>query len=163
MKVSAQEGREAQARVLAVVDHLATIRLAELHCKAHKPVEGDSLTLLTYLNVRGQLNGTELATASAYRVCAVDDDSEESTPENTVWTVEVTVMAHWNLTSSEVTTEEVQCFAVGQGALACHPFAREIIQSETSRMNYPPATIDLLFNPWAHGVNSEVEIDPSSD
>lgn len=152
-EVAASEGREATARVLALVENLDTVRVAELHCKAHKHVEDvddvDSLTMLTQLRVSSVLDGKDLATVSHYRVAAVnDDDADEPTPENTVWTVETTVVAHWSLNAPEVTERDAQCFAIGQGALACHPYAREVIQSATSRMNYPPATIGLFFNPW---------------
>lgn len=150
-QVDARAGRAASARVLALVEGLETVRVSELHCKALKSPESDSLTLLTQIQVTAKLNGTDLATLSHYRVFAIDeDDAEEPTDENTVWRVETTLVAHWTLSSPDVTAHDAQCFAIGQGALACHPYAREVVQSATSRMNYPPATIDLIFNPW-HG------------
>lgn len=150
-EVSVSAGRAANARVLAHVNRLETVRLAELHCKAHKSAIGDTLTLLTQLHVRGELDGSDLSTYSLYRSCAVDDESDVSTPENTVWTVEVAFVAHWTLIdTADLTPQDAQCFAMGQGALTCHPYAREAIQNATSRMNFPPATIDLIYSPW-HG------------
>lgn len=160
VRLSENEARQANSRVLAAVERLVAVRVSELHCLAHKPIASDSdeLTMLTRLGVRAESKGLELATYSQYRVVAIEDDAaDEATPENTVWTVEVTLVAHWAL-SSEVGTQDAQCFAISQGALTCHPYAREVIQSATSRMSYPPATVDLLYAPLLGG-DDEIEID----
>lgn len=157
--VSAADGRAASARVLAHIEQLVTIRVAELHCKAHKSVNVDSLTLLTRVEISSTVAEESLATYSHYRVTAVDeDDADEPTPENTVWSVEATIVAHWSLKEPGITKHDAQCFAIGQGALTCHPYARELVQTATSRMSYPPATLDLIFNLWTDD-SPDVEID----
>ncbi|WNG84302.1 hypothetical protein C6A86_011990 [Mycobacterium sp. ITM-2016-00316] len=135
-----------------------TVRLDELHCQSFKPFEGDSLTLVTRLGVSANLEGAELSTISRYSVFAVDDeDADEPTPDNTVWRIDASFLAHWLLTSEDVTPHDAQCFAIGQGALTCHPYARETVQSVSARMNYAPATLDLIYNPF-HGEDDGTEI-----
>lgn len=159
VRLSTSDARDATRRVLALVDQLVAIRLIELHCRAHKPMSGDvdEITLVTRLGAKAEVQGADLVTYSQYQVAAIiDDDADAPTPENTVWTVNATFGAHWAL-SGEPTGQDAQCFAISQGALTCHPYARETIQSATARMGYPPATIDLLFDPWSGG-SGEIEI-----
>lgn len=159
--ITPDEGRNGQLRVVNALDGLSVVRMSHLECEAHRPMDdGAVASLVTQLGISGQQQpGGELVTVSKYQVTAMpdDDESEELEESEAYWTVAVTFVAHWKLKEDAVVSDDdVHCFAIGQGSMTCHPYARECIQSATSRMGFPNATIDLLINPW---VGDGVEID----
>lgn len=161
--VSPEEGQAATRRVLEQLESLDLIRMSSLSCEAIRPADPDvTLTLLTSLNVSGAVadDGPFVMTTSRYEVAAIDDDEEEASEANTVWRVATEVCAHWQLKEDYRPSKfDVQCFALGQGSMTCHPYAREIIQSATARMNYTPATMELLFSPWLSGQSVDIDVD----
>ena len=149
--ISAEEGAAANQRVLISVESLADIHLVSLNCEARRPVSGGNLTLLTEVGVNGVVDGRRLVTTSKYRAWATDDDTDDG-PDGTgvKWLITASISVNWVLRDgAEVTYADAQCFAAAQGAMTCHPYARELIQNMTSRMSYPAATLDLAHSPWA--------------
>lgn len=162
-QVSGEEGHAASLRVLKAIDSLSSVAVADLECHARKP-PADEMTLLVELRAKGRCEDEVVLTRSEYVVTAVDDEADEANDDNTVWTVSVSLVAQWlRRPGAEITRADVQCFAMGQGALSCHPYAREVVQSAASRMNYPPVTLDLIFNPWIDPDGTEIEIPDDAD
>lgn len=160
-RVSGEEGRSASARVLKAVDNLTGVGVTDLECHARKAAP-DEMLLTVELRATGTVHDDVIQTRSEYLVTAVDNE-DEPTDDNTVWVIRVRLMAQWERRPGiDVKQADIQCFAMGQGALTCHPYAREVIQSAAARMNYPPVTLDLIFNPWIGPDGVEIEMPDDS-
>ncbi len=159
--IKSDEGLAATNRVLAIVKSLSTVRLARADCAALRPFgEGEPVELTTAVHVTFHHQPGQLITRVKYEVSAAPPKAEtqdcDQSDTKPLWTINIEMSAHWELKpGAEPTSDDARCFAIGQGLMTCHPYARETIQSLSSRMGYPPATIELLLNPWA---GDEVEL-----
>ena len=149
-----------------MIEKLDVVRLARADCTALRPIaEGQPVELTSGVHVTFHQQAGELVTRVRYEVSAApsrlntEDDDRPDT--KAFWVINIEMSAHWELKQgAEVTADDARCFAIGQGLMTCHPYARETIQSTSSRMGYPPATINLLPNPWSQG---DVELTSSND
>jgi hypothetical protein len=164
--IKSAEGLEAAGRVLACINSLRLVRVTRATCEAIRPyVEEEPTQLLTNVHVSFQLQreNNYLGTMVKYEVSAagVKPDGGDLDVSDRLWTIDIEMCADWELVEdTQPTVEDIQCFAIGQGLMTCHPYGRETVQSLSVRMGYPPATMDLLRNPW---MSEELEISPMAD
>jgi hypothetical protein len=167
--IKSADGLAAASRVLACIGELRLVRVARAQCEGFRPyVEEEPTQLLTNIHISFQLDRENryLGTMVKYEVSAANvksddsDDADGGEPDR-LWAIDLEICADWELLEgAEPTVEDVQCFAIGQGLMTCHPYGRETVQSLSMRMGYPPAAMDLIRNPWMGG---EVEITPMAD
>jgi hypothetical protein len=157
-RITAAEGVEGHGRVLALVRNLANVRLARAECKAFRPIaDGQEANLVSKVHIGFHVMGEYLGTTVVYEVAALpseaDPDAQLTEAElKPFWTINIEVCADWELQEdAEPAAEDVRCFAIGQGLMTCHPFAREAIQSFSTRMGYAAATLPIVRNPWSVG------------
>ena len=75
-------------------------------------------------------------------------DDEAVQPEVVAAEVSFTLLALYSLReladgAEEVTTDELEAFAETTGLMALHPYARELIQDQTARLDLPALTIGV--------------------
>ncbi len=157
-RITAAEGVEGHRRVLAVVGNLANVRLARAECKAFRPIaDGQEANLVSKVQIGFHVMSAYLGTTVAYEVAALPPEANPHTQFTDAdlkpfWTINIEVCADWELEEgAEPAAEDVRCFAIGQGLMTCHPFARETIQSFSTRMGYAAATLPIVRNPWSVG------------
>ncbi|AXH48371.1 hypothetical protein SEA_FLORAL_39 [Gordonia phage Floral] len=152
-KMSLAEGREAMVRVLQEIQGLKAVRASRIECEALRPLPDsvEEAALVTDVKVSFHASPPYLATFVLYRVCATWGEADEFTDvaeEDQAWRITLEFCADWEVSAdAELASEDLRCFAVSQGVMTCHPYARETIQSASVRMGYPPATLDIIRNP----------------
>ncbi|MFK4083581.1 hypothetical protein ACI2LF_05695 [Kribbella sp. NPDC020789] len=127
---------------------LRDVRLLDLRCTATNPLLDGPFRIGSKLDVRTDVEAERLGVEVRYRIGAVSE-SEEDQPE--VWSVSLRVLAEYvdqgedeEKRLDEFSAEECRAFGLMIGLVTVHPYARELVQSMSGRMGYPPYTAEML-------------------
>jgi preprotein translocase subunit SecB len=95
-----------------------------------------------------------------------DPDPAEDKDAGTIANLEFTIAALYTLELRGATApddEELDAFSKSAAMLAVHPYAREFVQSMTSRMGLPPLTLDMIRIEYPRASNAATELGGDSD
>lgn len=127
------------------------VRLRRLEADSgERPVEGP-YSVSTELRFRGeQVDHRTIETISEYRVVCTQADEAADAPEDgtEVWHVECELRGSFLADEEKDLVpfgpDQLNAFAMVVGVIHIHPYARETVQSISSRLGYPPFTLDGL-------------------
>ncbi len=163
-----------QVRLLGshVVAHteLQTIRLEAIHLTS-RPFEAGPMGADVTLQVdTTRTSPVTVLVTSIYAVHAwraEDSDGTETVRaggEEDLWTVEATVTAQYAADPDcDLHGAHLLAFGATSGALAVHPYAREIVQTAVSRAGYPPFTLSMLKSDWDSDMEGKSELEVDAD
>lgn len=139
--------------VLARVDSAENVYINNLHSTAHHPPLDGPFELENGIGISAIREADQVIARARYSVTSRSEASGE-----VAWNVSVDVISVHRLAGDapEFSHDALQCFALGTGITTCHPYAREVVQSITGKLGYPPATLDLLISPLSG--NADIEI-----
>ena len=151
------ELREAAARVLNAVD-LRDVALHSVSASRSAPGAVGPFTVTQDIRVRGDKSEDSTAVNSwaKYQVEARPSDMEVGGVPT--WSVTVELVATYAINSEQPEdfgADDLTAFSTVIGLMTIHPYARETIQTVTSRMGFPPFTLALL-EPISSGPDDEV-------
>lgn len=154
-EITKNEATAAIHRVLDSVRELRTVRVTHANCRAiNQFPDNQDVEIVSTVQVSFDCEPGYIGTRVRYDVTAAPPDTTDKASR--IWSIHLVLCADWMLAEGhEVPPSDATYFAIGQGVMTCHPYARETVQSLSMRMGYPPATIDIIRNPWAE---DELEI-----
>lgn len=122
----------------------------DINASSLLPPIGGTFLLENDVRVMGQQSGDQVIVTARYNVRAMTEGDDPTT----VWSVQFKLIGVWDLQSDgpEFSHEELQCYALGYGVSDLHPYARETVHNLAGRLGYPGATLEILSNPFAGGI-----------
>ncbi|MFW0790056.1 hypothetical protein [Gordonia sp. CPCC 205333] len=168
--ITPDEGAAGNARVLEKIDGLHGVRVQHASCSALRSFASDrgDMTMSTGIQVTFRRPQADvLTTMVRYEVAASFEgakEDEDGLPEKAdrIWEISLVICADWAVPEdADIPDVDARGFALGQGVMTSHPYARETVQSLSTRMGYPPATLDIIRSPW-RGLDS-VEVGGPED
>ncbi len=129
---------------------LIDVRLQALEAHRSNFTHRGTLTVEVVLETKGRQGEDVLETRSRYIAAARPvDNSDESDDEAWVVVAEFTATFE-KAPDAQLSEDQVSVYSMTTGAMAIHPYARQLIQETTARLGYPPFTMELLRSPALH-------------
>ncbi|TDO68986.1 hypothetical protein EV651_10120 [Kribbella sp. VKM Ac-2571] len=126
---------------------LSDVRLKDLRCVGTSPLLKGPFKVETTVEVSCKQVDDTMTVGARYRVEAVSEATDDR-PQ--AWTVRLQMVADYvgregeDEAPPQFTKDERRAFGLLVGLVTVHPYAREVIQSTSGRMGYPPFSAELL-------------------
>lgn len=160
----------ANLRALAqgVLDHvhIEDIRLKSLSCDSSDVQIAGPYEVSTNISFRGHLRDRQVVECwIRYGVDATAGEVDADPEARQAWSVQLELVAAFERNDGsellpEFSADELEAFAFALGVMHVHPYARETVQSATSRLGYPPFTLDMILPPTAHPDDEVIDLEP---
>lgn len=146
--------------------HIEDIRLKSLGCDSSDVLMAGPYEVSTGISFRGVLR--ERRAVECWIRYIVDATGAQAEPESEApqaWSVQLELIASFERNDAEkplpeFSADELEAFAFALGVMHVHPYARETVQSATSRLGYPPFTLDTILPPTAHPDDEVIDLEP---
>ncbi|QFG21239.1 protein-export chaperone SecB [Actinomadura sp. WMMB 499] len=162
------ELREIAQNILQYIE-IEDINMRSLSITGTHPVLEGPFTVSTTLSVSGEMRADHIDLFTRYDIRAMpandDDEREEHSlhgddKEENAWRLKLILVATFAKQSAKIPSfsdEDLKALAYAFGPLFMHPYAREIVQHNVTRLGYPPYTLSIL-EPLTTADDEEVEI-----
>lgn len=149
--------------------HIEDIRLKSLSCDSSDVLMAGPYEVSTGISFRSALRDRRAVECWVrYTVEATAVQAEPDYEPSRAWSVQLELVASFERNDAEAlipeySADELQAFAFALGVMHVHPYARETVQSATSRLGYPPFTLDTILPPTAHPDDQVIDLEPAED
>ncbi|WP_426247120.1 hypothetical protein [Nocardioides sp. LHG3406-4] len=167
-QVSVANLRTMAQRVLDHV-HIEDIRLKSLSCDSSDVLLAGPFEVSTGISFRGvPRNRQAVECWIRYIVDATAGQADSDYESSKAWGLQLELIANFERNNSEellpdFSADELEAFAFALGVMHVHPYARETVQSATSRLGYPPFTLDTILPPTAHPDDEVIDLESAED
>lgn len=149
--------------------HIEDIRLKSLSCDSSDVVMAGPYEVSTGISFRSSLRDRRTVECWVrYGVEATAGQAAADHDPSRAWSVQLELAASFERNDAEAllpefSSDELQAFAFALGVMHVHPYARETVQSATSRLGYPPFTLDTILPPTAQPDDQVIDLEPAED
>lgn len=150
--------RECAAAVLTHA-RLQDIHVVHMETQGTHPIIDGPFSVDTTISVMGGQREGAIDARSRYKVEAKHEDGAAA------WSVQLDLVGVWAIPEAapDFDGEALSSFALAIGTMTLHPFARETVQTEVSRLGYPPFTMEMITPPTGGNDDVELEVELDAD
>lgn len=149
--------------------HIEDIRLKSLSCDSSDVLVPGPYEVSTGISfTSGAKDRRTVECWIRYSVEATAGEAEPDPGPSRAWSVHLELVASFERNDVETllpefSADDLQAFTLAVGVMHVHPYARETVQSATSRLGYPPFTLDTFLPPTAQPDDHVIDLEPVDD
>lgn len=140
-RVAYSQARELATEVAGRTRQL-NVRLASVEMASSPPTIHEALRVEVELSLGAAVGDGEIMCTSQYHLRASPDDAKKDDPR--AWSISVEVQGQWQCDTQGLTNAHAQAFALAQGSLALHPYARSHVLSLVADSGHAPFVLEAL-------------------